>query len=252
MDLYDHLSSILRSCTVHSHISQVLLLSTLVPLVKDKLGDISISKNYRSVAISSILLKLLDWVIILNEGDSLGLDELQFVYQAGCSTAMCTWAAVETVDYFLKNGSEVFTCATDMSKAFDLTLHSLMFSKMLAACLPAILVRLLIHIYMNQVANVRWNGDLSSSFPVRNGCGQGKVLAALAYCLYCEDLFETLRRRKSGCWVMGKFRGIFGYSDDNWLLAPSLPALQDMLQTCQEYAETHNLKFSTDPDPKKC
>ena len=198
------------------------------------------------------MLKLLDWVIILLEGESLGLDELQFAYQAGCSTTMCTWAAIETVDYFLKNGSEVFTCATDMSKAFDLTLHSLMFSKMLAAGLPAILVRFLIYIYMYQVANVRWNGELSSSFPVRNGCGQGKVLAALAYCLYCEDLFKILRKRRSGCWVMGKFMGIFGYSDDNWLLAPSLAALQDMLKTCQEYAEVHNLKFSTDPDPRKC
>ena len=84
--------------------------------------------KYRSVAISSILLKLLDWVIILLEGNSLGLNELQFAYQAGCSTVMCTWAALETVDYFLKNGSEVFTCATDMLKAFDFTLHSLMFS----------------------------------------------------------------------------------------------------------------------------
>ena len=52
--------------------------------------------------------------------------------------------------------------------------------------------------------------------------------------------------------VRGKFIGIFGYSDDNWLLAPSLPALQDMLKTCQEYAEAHNLQFSTDPDPRKC
>ena len=51
---------------------------------------------------------------------------------------------------------------------------------------------------------------------------------------------------------MGKFAGIFGYSDDNWLIAPSLPALQDMLVTCQEYAALHNLKFSTDLDPKKC
>ena len=51
---------------------------------------------------------------------------------------------------------------------------------------------------------------------------------------------------------MGRFRGIFGYSDDNWLIAPSLPALQDMLMTCQKYAEQHNLKFSTDLDPKKC
>ena len=186
MDLFAHLSAVLRSCMVHSHISQVLLLSTLVPLVKDKLGDITSSKNYRSVAISSILLKLLDWVIILLEGNSLGLNELQFAYQAGCSTVMCTWAALETVDYFLKNGSEVFTCATDMSKAFDLTLYSLMFSKMLAAGLPPVMVRLLIYIYMYQVANVRWNGEVSGSFTVKNGCGQGKVFAAIAYCMYCK------------------------------------------------------------------
>jgi hypothetical protein len=204
------------------------------------------------VAISSILLKLIDWVIILLEGDSLGLNELQFAYQPGCSTVMCTWAALETIDYFLKNGSEVFTCATDMSKAFDLTLHSLMFSKMLDAGLSAIFVRLLIYVYVHQLANVSWNGEQSSNFTVKNGCGQGKVLAAIAYCMYCEELFQTLRRRRSGCWVMGKFTGIFGYSDDNWLIAPSLPALQDMLVTCQEFAAQHNLKFSTDLDPKKC
>ena len=34
--LYDHLALILRCCTVHSHVSLVLLLSTLVPIVKDK------------------------------------------------------------------------------------------------------------------------------------------------------------------------------------------------------------------------
>ena len=87
---------------------------------------------------------------------------------------------------------------------------------------------------------------------MKNGCGQGKVLAAIAYCMYCEELFATLRRRRSGCWVQGYFRGIFGYSDDNWLLAPSLSALQDMLNTCQEFAAAHNLKFSTDKDLKKC
>ena len=118
------------------HVADVLLLSTLVPLVKDKLGDVHSSKNYRSVSISSILLKLIDWVVILLGGSSLGLNDLQFAYQAGCSTVMCSWADLETIDYFLKNGSEVFTCATDMTKAFDMTLHSLMFSKMLDAGMP--------------------------------------------------------------------------------------------------------------------
>ena len=97
-----------------------------------------------------------------------------------------------------------------------------MFSKMLDKGVSPVLVRLLIYIYSHQVANVRWNGEYSRNFSVRNGCGQGKVLAAIAYCLYCEELFETLRRRHSGCWVRGYYRGIFGYSDDNWVLAPSL------------------------------
>ena len=29
---------------------------------------------------------------------------------------------------------------------------------------------------------------------------------------------------------------MFGHSDDNWVLAPSLSALQDILKTCEEYA----------------
>ena len=136
-------------------------------------------------------------------------------------------------------------------KAFDLTLHSLIFRKILDAGVCPIFVRLLIHIYANQVANVRWNGENSSNLSVKNGCGQGKVLAAIAYCLYCEELFETLRRRHSGCWVGGHYRGIFGYSDDNWVMAPSLSALQDILKTCEEFAASHNLSSSTDPDPAK-
>ena len=46
--------------------------------------------------------------------------------------------------------------------------------------------------------------------------------------------------------------GIFGYSDDNWVIAPSLDSLQKILTTCEEYAASHNLKFSTDQNPIKC
>ena len=60
-----------------------------------------------------------------------------------------------------------------------------------------------------------------------------------------------MRRKKSGCWVNGTFLGLLGYSDDNFVLAPSRGALQEMLLTCENYAASHGLKFSTDPDPKK-
>ena len=112
------------------------------------------SKNYKNVCLSSLLIKMLDWIVIILGGKSLGLSELQFAYQTNCSTTQCTWAALETIDYFLKRGAEVFTIATDMSKAFDLALHSKIFLKMFEAKLAPIFVRLLIFIYRTQEANV--------------------------------------------------------------------------------------------------
>ena len=250
--LYRHLSAALQSFLIHGHVSVFLLLATLVPIIKDKLGSTSSSKNYRSIALSSQVLKLLDWIILLLFGESLGVDELQFAYQAGTSTSMCTWTAVETIDYYLRKGSEVFTCMMDMTKAFDLVKHSLMFKKILKAGLSIIFVRLIVFIYVNQMANVRWVGEYSDVFTMKNGVRQGAILSAIFYCIYMNNLFIILRRSRLGCWINGDFFGIIGYSDDNFLLAPSLHALQEMVIVCENYAKDHGLQFSTDSDPKKC
>ena len=85
-----------------------------------------------------------------------------------------------------------------------------------------------------------------------NGVHQGAILSALAYCFYCEQLFSFLEQRRAGCWIKGHFLGLLGYSDDNVCLAPSLHALQEMIKTCEEFAKSHNLRFSTDPNPQKC
>ena len=251
--LYTVLARMYQGFMIHAHITKGLLISTLVPIVKDPMSSINLIKNYRSVCLASLAIKLLDWIIILLSKDTLGLDKLKFAYQEDCSTTMCTWAALETIDYFLRNGNNVFTVATDMSKAFDMALHSKMFKKMVFDHnMPVVYVRIMIVVYRNQESNVRWVQETSENFPVRNGTGQGRVFAAIAYCLYMEGLFKELRRKRSGCWIEGEFRGIYGYSDDNWALAPSLSSLQDMLKTMEIYAESHNLIFSTDPLPSKC
>ena len=250
--LFQHLSVLIQSFLIHGHVTLFLLVATLVPIIKDKLGCIDSSKNYRSIALSSQILKLFDWVMLLLFGESLGVDQLQFAYQPGASTTMCTWAAVETISYFLRNGSEVYTCLMDMTKAFDLVRFSTMFRKILCAGLSLIFVRLLIFIYANQFANVRWDGLFSDFFRMLNGVRQGAILSAIFYCIYMNDLFKILRKNKLGCWVNGEYCGILGYSDDNFLLAPSLHALQEMLQICEKYATDHDLKFSTDQNPQKC
>lgn len=94
-------------------------------------------------------------------------------------------------------------------------------------------------------------GVLSKLFSLKNGVNQGAVLSAIAYCVYVNRLFDQLRRNRAGCWVGDQYIGIVGYSDDNLLLAPSWSALQSMVTTCEEYAESHGLKFSTDKNPHK-
>jgi hypothetical protein len=250
--LYELLSIAIQSFLIHGHMTLFLLLATLIPIIKDKLGSINCSKNYRSIAISSLVLKLIDWIILTLYGVTLGLDELQFAYQPGCSTTMCTWSVVETISYYMRNGSDVFTCCMDMTKAFDLVKHSLLFTKLLDAGLPLIFLRLLMFVYMKQYANVKWNNEYSDMFSLANGVRQGGVISAVLYCFYVNPLLTELRRSGYGCYVNGFYHGIFGYSDDNMLLAPTEYALQKMLQICEHFASSHNLKFSTDVNPIKC
>ena len=90
---------------------------------------------------------------------------------------MCTWLAVETIEYYQRNGSDLFACIMDMTKAFDKVRQSKPFWKLVEKGVPPIFIRLLLEMYEKQQANVRWNGVLSNSFPETNGVKQGVVLS---------------------------------------------------------------------------
>ena len=48
-NLFSVLSTVIKTFLIHGKVSFFLLLATLVPLIKDKLGSITESKNYRSM-----------------------------------------------------------------------------------------------------------------------------------------------------------------------------------------------------------
>ncbi len=248
---FQHISNMIKSFLIHGHVSNLLLVATIIPLIKDKLGDMESSDNYRSIALSSVILKVFDWVVITLFGDVLGLDELQFSYQKDCSTTMCTWLVVESISHFSRNNSDIYACFMDMKKAFDMVKHSSLFKKLNERRLSPIFIRLLLVMYKTQTAKVKWEGTESDTFSIMNGVKQGAVLSAILFCIYIDDLLKELRRKGDGCWINGNFVGVIVYADDIVLLSPCIDGLQNMINTCSSYAKSHNLSFSTHENPKR-
>ena len=65
------------------------------------------------------MVKIFEWVIISAYNKHLPLHDLQFSYQPNVSTSMCTQVTIETITYFIQNGSDVFSWMMDMGEAFD-------------------------------------------------------------------------------------------------------------------------------------
>ena len=52
---------------------------------------------------------------------------LQFGFKPGFSTTLCSGVVKNVVSHYIHNGSSVYGCFLDASKAFDLVDHSLLF-----------------------------------------------------------------------------------------------------------------------------
>ena len=246
-----HLTNILRSFVIHGSVPYFILVCTLLPIVKDNLADVTSSENYRAIASGSLLLKLLDMLIMMIDGDRLKVDQLQFGFEAGASTTMCTWTATTVIEHYNRRGYPVFACTMDLSKAFDLVEWVSLFKLLRDKGFSLLFLRVLIFIYKNQTCNVNWNSCLSSKFPVTNGVRQGAISSPSLFSIYIDGLITLIRRSGLGCRIDKFFLGVLGYADDILLLSASRTGLQSMVTICEKFAKSRRLKFSTSPNPAK-
>ena len=191
-----------------------------------------------------------DRVILNLWGDKLTSGSLQMGYKRGSSTAQCSYVALETVSYFLREGSNPIMVALDMTQAFDKCRFDVLFSK-LETRLPAVIVRTLIFVYERQYAWVRWGSTKSSIFTITNSTRQGSVLSPALFSVYVQELLDRLQSAGVGCHVGNTFMGAVAWADDFLLTAPTRQAMQIMLDIASSYAKEVGLQFSTDPDPVK-
>ena len=250
-ELVDHIVDLVKLYFSHGFLPQVVLLCTLIPLVKDNLGDATSSSNYRAIAGGCLLLKIIDLVVLILEADKLSFDCLQFAYQEKSSTTMCTWTATAIIDCFNRGGNPVYAAAMDMTKAFDLVSWENLFGTLIERKVDGLFLRLLLYIYTHQECNVKWCGIVSNTFSVKNGVRQGAVTSGILFAIYIDDILTLLRKSGLGCHLHGVFYGALFYADDILLLSASRSGLQEMVNICQRAVTQRNLSFGTNVDPNK-
>ena len=136
-----------------------LLLSTLVPIPKNKRVNKTGSNNHR--AISSLMGKLFDLIVLSEQCSSLETDNLQFGLKKHYSTVTCTALLMETIEYYNENGSDCYMLLLECSKAFDRVEYVNVFNTLRDRNLCLIVLRLSMNMYINQVIQIKLNDLLS-------------------------------------------------------------------------------------------
>jgi len=126
-----HLTLFFNMCLCHSFVPDDLINTTVVPMLKNKSGDICDVNNYRAIALSNCLSKILEFPIVnCFQASDLCDDSHQFGYKKNHSTSLGCCVLKSVVDYYRSNGSYVFATFLDLSKAFGSVNHLLLFRKL--------------------------------------------------------------------------------------------------------------------------
>lgn len=244
------LSLLFTAIFTHGYQPKGLLIGTIESIPKDCKGNIRDSNNYRGITLCNSIQKLMDIVIIQRYERTLLTSDMQYAFKKNHSTVMCTLVLKEVVKHYANHSTDVYSCYVDASKAFDRVRYDKLFTLLMNRGMPPIIVRSLLHLYMNQRMRVRWRGHLSNTFGTTNGIRQGGVISPLLFCIYIDELLLKLADNGAGCWIGKHFYGALGYADDLTLLSPSVSGLREMLTICQEFAAEYSVRYN--PDKTVC
>ena len=206
--------------------------------------DKSVSSNYRPIALPTAASKLLELILKEKLSDWLYTSDAQFGFKSKHGTDMAIYSLKETIKCYTSSNSPVFVCFMDASKAFDRLNHRKLFEVLRGRGAPEYIIRFLSYWYFAQKYYVKWGHSVSSSFSVSNGIRQGGLLSPLLYNVYTDDLSRRLKTAKIGCHIAGECLNHISYADDMALLAPSIKALQAMVELCIIFAEEHDIIYN--------
>ena len=90
-----------------------------------------------------------------------------------------------------------------------------------------------------------WAHVLTNPFSICNGVRQGGILSPFLFAMYIDDLSVRLQSVHVGCRLSNIIINHFLFADDVVIFSPSAKGLQELLNVCTSFAQSHNVVFNT-------
>ena len=239
-----HLKLLFYLIVRHSYVPDGFGKGYVIPLVKDKSGNLNDTNNYRAITLGPVIAKAFESVVCDICEDQLKTDDLQFGFKSGMGCTDAIFLCRTTIDHFTERGSNVYAAALDVSKAFDKVNHYKLFVSLIKAGIPICFVQLLMNWYSKLYVAVKWNGSLSYWFSVGSGVRQGSVLSPALFTVFVNVFIVCIRSADLGCYINRTIVSCVLYADDIILLSASASVLQRMLNIVSQTAESLLLQFN--------
>ena len=249
--LTEPLTFLFNGCISEGVYPDCLKTSKVLPIHKK--GDYLNMTNYRPIAVPSVFAKIFEKLLndrLLQYFDRYGLiSESQFGFVRGKSTADAVYAALTEVYERLDNGENVAGLFFDLSKAFDLIDHSLLFLKMESMGIRGKALNFFQSFLSDRNFRVSVTGNSDNIIKnyysdfrcVTVGIPQGSILGPTFFIIYVNDIASQIKSGK-----------LCQYADDTSLVVSGstmasvasgcATAVQDMSDWCVG----QQLKLNTD------
>ena len=182
------LTNLFNQMLKHSFVPEQFRFGFMVPIVKNHQASHGDASNYRGITISPITSKLFEHALKFVFGGYLGTSDCQFGFKKNHSTVHALHCLRETVDYFVNNGSRVYSTFLDASKAFDRIIHSGLFIKLMERNVPIMFLNVIVSWYDGLQCRVKWGNHLSAWFAISAGVRQGGILSPDFYSIYVDAM----------------------------------------------------------------
>ena len=133
MPLYIRLESLFNAMLLHSFVPIQFQRGTIVPIIKDRKGDMN---NYRGITLAPIISKVFEHALQIVFQSSLTTSAHQFGFKQKSSTSLAIHCLKETINYYMSHGSNVYCSFLDASKAFDRLVYAGLFIKLIKRQVP--------------------------------------------------------------------------------------------------------------------